>query len=189
MGRSRVKVALLGNVRADLQRFAARSKLWHFALAFGLQALIVYRLGRWLQCGRHPLWRVLKAPLTPVHWLAELLVRWAYDIRLDVSAEIGPGLYIGHLGGIVVRDCQLGANCSIHQRVRIEPLPGGTSGPAIGDRVWIGSHAQVLGPVRIHAGATVAAGSVVIQDVPASCLVIGSPARVVRWDYDNSSLL
>lgn len=51
---------------------------------------------------------------------------------------------------------------------------------SIGDRVWVGARAMILKGVTIGEGAVVAAGSVVVGDVPAGALVAGNPARVVR---------
>ena len=60
-------------------------------------------------------------------------------------------------------------------RPRTRPL-------TIGDHVWIGTGAMVLGGVTIGDGAVVAAGSVVTKDVPGKVIVAGNPARVVRED-------
>jgi serine acetyltransferase len=61
--------------------------------------------------------------------------------------------------------------------------------PGHGDRVWIGAHTTIIGPLRIAEQATIGAGSVVVNDVPAGCLATGRPLRVVRRDYDNSAFL
>ena len=156
----------------------------------GLQVLGAYRFGQWLRRRRHPL---LRAGLMPLRWIVhaplhQILGR-AYGITLAASAEIGPGLYIGHGGGIDLRHCSLGAHCSIAQQTRIGPLPGAVEGPRIGNRVWIGAHARVLGPIVVADGATIAAGAHVARDVPPRALVAGNPARVVRWGYDNTVIL
>jgi serine O-acetyltransferase len=181
---------------ADIARY--RNELPHrevsvFALVLrraGLQVLGAYRLGQWLRRNHHP---ALRAGLTPLRWvvqvpLNELLGR-AYGVTLAATADIGGGLYIGHGGGIDLRHCSLGAHCSIAQQTKIGPLPGESRGPRIGNRVWIGAHAHVLGPVVVGDGATIAAGAHVGQDVPPRTLVAGNPARVVRWGYDNSVIL
>jgi serine O-acetyltransferase len=181
---------------ADIRRYQSdgtqghRSAMAVLLRRAGLQVLIAYRLGEWLRRAHNP---VSRAGLTLIRWavyvpLRELLGR-AYGITLDGSAEIGPGLYIGHGGGIELRRCSLGAHCSIAQQTKIGPLPGGWQGPRIGHRVWIGAHARVLGPIVVGDGATIAAGARVSRDVPPRCLVAGNPARVVRWDYDNSVIL
>ncbi len=103
-------------------------------------------------------------------------------------AEIGPGLQFYHFGGIRHRVCRVGADCVIHQEVRLEPGPDGGGGPMLGDRVWVGPHACVVGPLRVGAGAPVGAGAVVMEDVAPRTVVVGNPARVVRVGYDNTEL-
>ena len=65
-----------------------------------------------------------------------------------------------------------------------------SGGPVtIGDRVWVGANAIILGGVTIGDGAIVAAGALVRKDVPANAIVAGAPARVIRegveWDKDS----
>lgn len=184
----------MSGFRADLRRSGrdARSIL-RIVLAvkadYGLQALAAYRLGRWLRrrAARPAWWLVL-----PFGWalyaVARCYTRHALGIRLDLSADIGPGLYVGHFGGIVLRRCRLGANCSISQSCRIEP-DGTGAGPVLGDRVWVGAHARILGPVRIGDRSTISACAVVKRDIPDTTLCMGNPARVVLRNYDNSKVL
>ncbi len=159
------------------------------ASSYGLQALLAYRLGRWLLRARdkYYLW-----PLLPVGWLLYYLisryVRLAFDIRLELSADIGPGFYIGHFGAICVRRCRIGANCSIGHLTDIAAAGNGL-GPVIGDRVWIGAHAHIVGNYRVGSGATLSAGAAVRQDVPVAALYLGNPARVVMRNYDNGTFL
>jgi serine O-acetyltransferase len=155
---------------------------------FGLHAVVVYRFGRWLISGAtHPVHR-LRLVLFPLYWLLCAFVRIAYDVRLDLSADIGPGLRLWHFGGVQLSNCRLGECCTIHQRVRIKSN-GSAAGPSVGDRVWIGPHAQIVGAHRIGSGAIIGAGSVLGRDVPERAVVMGDPARVVANDYDNSALL
>jgi serine O-acetyltransferase len=160
-----------------------------FAYSYGLHALFAYRLGRWLlrARGRCYLW-----PLLPVCWpIYYLLSRFAwiaYDIRLELSADIGPGFYIGHFAAIRVRRCRIGANCSIAHLTTISAAADGR-GPLIGDRVWIGAHAQIVGPYRIGSDATIGAGTTIQSDIPEGVLCLGSPGRTVRRNYDNRRIL
>ena len=157
---------------------------------FGLQALLAYRLDSWLRSLRPVpfLWPLILV-LTPQVWILSVYVRLAYDIHLDNSADIGMGLYIGHFGGIHVQKCSIGSNCSIQQEVRIGPLQKGGKGPEIGNGVWIGTHAIIEGEVRIGDGATIGAGTVVKEDVPEGCLLMGNPARILKRNYDNSCIM
>jgi serine O-acetyltransferase len=185
---------MTGAFAADLRRCAdidqtRRTSMELLAVNYGLQALLAYRLGRWLRRAKHSpyLW-----PLLPPGWLLyyllSRLVRAVFDIQLELSADIGPGFYIGHFGAIRVRCCRIGTNCSIGRLTNIMPAVAGP-GPVIGDRVWIGAHAQIVGAHRIGTGATIAAGAVIQHNVPAGALSIGNPARTVMPNYDNRSIL
>jgi serine O-acetyltransferase len=179
---------------ADLRRFANLDQRggtpWRlFAYSYGLHALFAYRLGRWLlrARGRCYLWPLLPV-CWPIYYLLSRCVWVAYDIRLELSADIGPGFYIGHFGAIRVRRCRIGANCSIGQLTHIGAAADGP-GPVVGDRVWIGAHAQIIGPLRIGSDATVGAASVLQRDIPEGVLCLGNPARLVIRNYDNRRIL
>ena len=183
------------SVRADLLRAQGcawegpRRALHTLVNSYGLQALLVYRLGRWLRDARRRPGRWLLALLGWVPYrLLYALVRLAYDIQLETSADLGPGLLIHHFGGIRLRSCRLGANCVIHHEVQLEPAADCQDGPQLGDHVWVGPHARISGPIQVGNGATVGAGAVVLRDIPANALALGDPASVARLGYDNSAL-
>ncbi|HTN64985.1 MAG TPA: hypothetical protein VL051_02215, partial [Burkholderiaceae bacterium] len=76
----------------------------------GLQAVLVYRFGRWLK-GRHIALRLLGEPF---YFILNGLVKIVWGIELPRGATIGPGLYIGHFGGITISpDAVLGRNCNV----------------------------------------------------------------------------
>jgi len=183
--------AFLADVRRCATSGPARRTLWQlFWENYGLQALLAYRLGRWLlQAQRTCSWW----PVLPLGWSVYYLlvsyVRLAFDIRLELSADIGPGLYIGHFGGLHLHGCSIGANCSVAQLTKIGPAAEGASGPVIGERVWIGAHARIVGAYRIGPDTTVSAGAVVRADMPDRALCMGNPARVILRYYDNRSIL
>jgi serine O-acetyltransferase len=189
-------MSAMSDLRADVMRYRSDFLPSQVTVAglvarrVSLQVIVVYRLGRWAgaaRAGVSSLWR------RPVLWLIcaplQGIVRRAYGIHLDLASDIGPGFFIGHVGGIDVRRCSIGAQCSIAQQTRIGPSDPGAQGPVIGNRVWIGAHARILGPITIGCGATIAAGAHVSRDVPDHALVAGNPARVVKWFYDNSAIL
>jgi serine O-acetyltransferase len=185
---------MTGAFRADLRRCAdidqpRQASLELLAANPGLQALLAYRLGRWLRraAARYYLWLLLPFGWV-LYYLLSRFVRAVFDIRLELSADIGPGFYIGHFGAIRVRRCRIGAHCSIGRLTNI--MPGATGrGPVIGDRVWIGAHAQMVGAYHIGSGATIAAGTVVQRDVPEGVLYLGNPGRMVVPNYDNRRIL
>ena len=179
---------------ADLRRCLGdkQRSLWNVLAILsdnmGLQAVLVYRCGRWLRAARR---RVLLWPLLPVGWLlyamAAAWIRRAYGIRLSLRAEIGAGFWVGHFGGIEVVNCRLGEHCSVGQQTRVG-RGGDLQGPQIGNGVWIGAHARIVGPVRISDGATIAPGAHVTRNVPGRALVVGDPGRVV-FGYDNAPIM
>ncbi len=115
-------------------------------------------------------------------------VHWLLGIELDYQTDIGPGLCIRHGVGIVVhRDVVIGAGCTLRQAVTIgERIPGGRC-PVLGNRVETGAGAIILGGIRLGDGALVGAGSVVLQDVDAGCVVAGNPAKVLRSGSDRQT--
>ncbi|HEY6517066.1 MAG TPA: hypothetical protein VIY50_13060 [Steroidobacteraceae bacterium] len=181
-------------IRADLERYLAGSAMTARRAGSavvrypGLQALLVYRFGHLLLgCARRPWWWPLLPPAVFLYLLAVAAVRACYGIRIFQSAQIGAGCSILHFGGIEIANCRLGENCSVAQGTRIGSRSDG-SGPTIGDTVWIGAHARVIGPVLIGDGATIGPGSRVIKAVPERALVLGNPARIVFPAFDNSGI-
>jgi serine O-acetyltransferase len=143
-----------------------------------IPALAVYRFGRWL---REEAPARLRPFLQIPHSIAYEAVRHAFGICLAPHARIGPGLYIGHSGGIWVGgDAVIGAECNLSQGVTIGV--GGTARrgtPVVGDRVWIGPKATVVGPIEVGDGAVIGANSLVVSNVPQNGVAVGVPARVV----------
>ncbi len=104
-------------------------------------------------------------------------------IEIHPGATIGRRLVIDHGTGIVIGETtEIGDDVLIYQGVTL----GGTGKdvgkrhPTIGNRVMISAGSKVLGPITIGDGSRVAAGAVVLKDVPPNSTVVGVPARVVR---------
>lgn len=121
----------------------------------------------------------------PLRLIAFILFKWAEitsGISLPASARIGPGFYVGHFGGIFLHsDAVLGRNCSVGPGVMIGARGLGRKGvPVIGNNVYIGVGAKVLGSVQIGNNVRIGANTVVLSDVPDGATVVGSPARIVQ---------
>jgi serine O-acetyltransferase len=122
--------------------------------------------------------------------VARLLHRFAQakaGIDLSSGLRAGPGLLLVHGWGIVVnKDARIGSNVTLFNGVVIGrkdaiSLTGREiKYPVIGDDVWIGPHAIIIGGVRIGDGAIIGAGSIVTKDVPPRSMVVGNPARVIK---------
>jgi serine O-acetyltransferase len=129
---------------------------------------------------------------SPLLFVARLFHRWAQakaGMDLPSVLRAGPGLLFVHGWGIVVnRDVRIGSNVTLFNGVvigrkdTISSSGRETQYPVIGDDVWIGPHAIIIGGVRVGDGAVIGAGSVVTKDVPAHCSVVGNPARILRSD-------
>jgi serine O-acetyltransferase len=177
---------MLENFRADLKHFASLGDpgestsgvFRRMVLTQGVWAVAVYRFGRWVHTDAP---RAVALPLKLPYLVATKLIEMATGIRLPARAEIGPGLYIGHFGGIIVHaDTVMGENCSLSHGVTVGTRGGGRHEvPRIGDRVYIGAGAKVLGKVTIGHDARVGANAVVLDDVPPGATAVGVPARIL----------
>ena len=108
--------------------------------------------------------------------------RQCTGIEIHPGAVIGKRLFIDHGMGVVIGEtCEIGDDVIIYQGVTL----GGTGKekgkrhPTIGNNVLIGSGVKVLGPIRVEDDVRIGAGSVVLQDVPEGCTVVGVPGRIV----------
>ncbi|HEY9542237.1 serine O-acetyltransferase [Prevotella sp.] len=107
-------------------------------------------------------------------------------IQFYIGTEhVGGGLRFFHFTGIVsALSVRIGTNCSIHHGVTLGRVYAGPKAgcPTLGDNVMLFPGAKVVGKVTIGDGAVVATNAVVVDDVPAYCVVAGNPAKVVSTD-------
>lgn len=119
----------------------------------------------------------------PAGALAGRLARhvWKGVPGVDLSGTpIGPGLFISHGQCTILSAERIGANLQVHQGVTVGWDYSSTRRPIIGDGVFIGAGAKVLGAVTIGDGALIGANAVVVCDVPAGATAVGIPARVIE---------
>ncbi|MFL6447009.1 MAG: serine O-acetyltransferase [Bryobacteraceae bacterium] len=95
------------------------------------------------------------------------------------SPQIGPGFFMQHGYATSVGAYRIGKNCSVNQLVVIG-WTDRTRGPILGDNVSVKAGAKILGPITLGNNVTVGANAVVTKDVPANCVVVGVPARIIR---------
>jgi len=168
----------LGQVaRADLVAVLDRDPACHRYLQpllffKGYQAVQAYRVGHWL-------WG---AGRTDLAYFVQMRVSEVFGVDIHPAARIGRGVMIDHAHSIVIGETAVvGDNVSMLHSVTL----GGTGKqdgdrhPKIGDGVMIGAGAKILGNIHVGHCSRIAAGSVVLQDVPACSTVAGVPARVV----------
>jgi len=152
---------------------AARSRAEVFFLYSGFKAVRSHRKANW--CLRHNLKFLAR-------WISQRS-RHKTGIEIHPGATIGKGLFIDHGMGVVIGETTIiGDNCTIYQNVTL----GGTGKetgkrhPTLGNNVLVGSGAKVLGPFKVGDNARIAAGAVVLSEVPPNATAVGVPARVVR---------
>ena len=177
---------MLETLRSDLARYLSipgtpahpLKRLRQLAETQGVWAIAVFRFGQWAQRGApKPLRPLAKAGYLAAFKLTEITT----GICLPAQVRIGKGLYIGHFGGIFIHpDVTMGDNCSISQGGTIGERGGKSGSPQLGDGVYVGAGAKILGNVRIGDGAQIGANAVVVHDVPAGATAVGVPARVVK---------
>jgi serine O-acetyltransferase len=160
-------------------------KLRIFLESPGLQAVLVYRFGSWVQ--RTPHFAPFRYPLKLISYILHKLCIICWGIHIDVGAQIGGGLYIGHFGGVLIGPIQMGNDCNVAQQVTIGRRASSDTGvPIIGNCVWIGAGSIVFGGIRIGDGVTIGPLTVVGRNLPAKVMVMGNPMRLLRKNYDNS---
>ncbi|XOQ48351.1 MAG: serine O-acetyltransferase [Eubacteriales bacterium] len=152
---------------------AARSRLEVYFLYSGFKAVRAYRKAHWFY--KHNMKFIAR-------YLSQR-ARHKTGIEIHPGATIGKGLFIDHGMGVVIGETTIiGDNCTLYQGVTL----GGTGKdhgkrhPTLGNNVMVGAGAKVLGPFRVGDNARVAAGAVVLDEVPDNATAVGVPARVVR---------
>ena len=154
---------------------AATSSLEILLLYPGLKAIRAHRKAHWFY--QHNM-----------HFLARYISQKAArktNIEIHPGAAIGKRFFIDHGTGVVIGEtAEIGDDVTIYQGVTL----GGTGKdvgkrhPTVGSGVMIGAGAKVLGPFRIGDNAKIAAGSVVLHEIPENSTAVGSPAHVIKRD-------
>ncbi len=174
---------MISALRHDLRRCGQSSyqRVREVVYNPAMWAVFGYRLRHWVaETFPYPI-RWLLAPVTiPTQLTLDILTQ----VQLPAAAKIGPGLYLPHLGTIVIGSGSvIGQNCTIAHGVTIGHAGGrtrnGARNPIIGDRVYIGPGAIVIGPITIGNDALIGAGAVVVKSVPPRGVVAGNPARLL----------
>ena len=108
-------------------------------------------------------------------------------IWISPKADIGPGLFIGHYGGVIIGAVRIGENCNIGHGVTIGRGRPGEARPTLGDRVMVAAGAKLLGPVDLGDDVLVGANAVVTRSFGDRTVLAGDPVRVLShagsFDY------
>jgi len=164
-------MSLLADLKAKqalYSQYGARCSFAKAVLTDGTLANVLFRsqsaLTRW---GLAPL------ALVP-HWLNKLLNGCVIGVR----AQFGPGFVLIHPVGVVINSSTVGGrNVWVESGVVIGDNKG--LSPTLGDDIFVGSGAKIIGGVTLGSGARVGANAVVLHDVPPGVTVVGIPARAL----------
>ncbi len=169
------------SIRADLLRYRKNTGWKAFGYAYivypGFRVTFWYRLVHY--CHRSPKWRIFSKIGTL--WLLHQQHRTG--IELSHQTEIGPGVYIPHAGAIVINGkCKIGSNLYLSHDVLLGKAHAGPRQgvPTVGDDVYLGPGARLLGKLHVGDNAAIGANAVVLNDIPSDSFAVGAPAKVVK---------
>jgi serine O-acetyltransferase len=162
------------DIKAVLNRDPAARNGFEVLLCYpGIWALIMHKPAHWLY-------------LHNLKLIARLISQWTRfftGIEIHPGATIGQRCFIDHGMAVVIGEtAEIGNDVTIYQAVTL----GGTGKdtgkrhPTIGNNVVISSGAKVLGPFKVGDHSKIGAGSVVLEEVPPNCTVVGIPGKIVR---------
>ena len=137
------------------------------------RVILRYRLAHKLYLKGHYFW---------ARWISQRGARKT-GIEIHPGATIGKGLFIDHGSGVIIGETTvIGDNVTLYQGVTL----GGTGKeqgkrhPTLEDNVMVSAGAKILGSFTIGENSKIGAGSVVLEEVPPNCTVVGVPGRIVR---------
>ncbi|HLC42987.1 MAG TPA: serine O-acetyltransferase EpsC [Methylomirabilota bacterium] len=171
---------MLNTVREDIEAVKRNDPAAHGWLEVvlchtPLHAIMLHRVAHWLHA---------RLGLRLMAKLLAVFNRFWTGVEIHPGARIGRGFFLDHGAGVVIGEtATVGDDCVVFHNVTL----GGTGKyhgqrhPMVGDHVFIGTNAILLGPLRVGDHAKVGANAFVInRDVPAHATVVGTPARMVK---------
>lgn len=150
---------------ADMKRYGGKARLWNKRFHFYL---------RLAQCSKNRLLKLYFKYRT-------IVIGEKHGVELRPDSKIGKGLYLGHPYGITVnKGAIIGENCNLHKGVTIGQQNRGAlkGSPVIGNHVWIGINATVVGNITVGDDVLIAPNSYVNRDVPSHSVVFGNPCVI-----------
>ncbi|MCI9398555.1 MAG: serine O-acetyltransferase [Lachnospiraceae bacterium] len=170
-------MGFIKNIRNEIRVIQERDPAIHSSLEVFLypsfKVMLHYRIAHRLYQNGH---------FFLARWISQRAVRKT-GIEIHPGAVIGDNFFIDHGNGVIIGETAVvGNNVTLYQGVTL----GGTGKehgkrhPTIGDNVMISAGAKIIGSFKIGENSKIGAGSVVIEEVPPNCTVVGVPGRIVR---------
>ena len=172
-------MGIIGNVKEEIRLIRERDPAIHSSMEVFLypsfRAMLHYRVAHKLYLSGH---------YFLARWISQRAVRKT-GIEIHPGAKIGKGFFIDHGNGVIIGEtAEIGNNVTLYQGVTL----GGTGKeqgkrhPTVGDNVMISAGAKVLGSFTIGENSKIGAGSVMLEEVPPNCTMVGVPGRIVKMD-------
>ena len=172
-------MGVFSNIREEIRIVRERDPAIHSSMEVFLypsfKVMLHYRVAHKLYKNGHYFW---------ARWISQRAVRRT-GIEIHPGAQIGKGFFIDHGNGVIIGETTIiGDNVTLYQGVTL----GGTGKehgkrhPTIGNNVMISAGAKVLGSFTVGENSKIGAGSVVLEEVPPNCTVVGVPGRIVKRD-------
>lgn len=174
-----MRMGIISYVKEEIQVIKERDPAIKSSLEVFLypsfRVILRYRLAHKLYLKRH---------YFLARWISQRAARKT-GIEIHPGATIGKGLFIDHGSGVIIGETTIiGDNVTLYQGVTL----GGTGKeqgkrhPTLEDNVMVSAGAKILGSFTIGENSKIGAGSVVLEEVPPNCTVVGVPGRIVRMD-------
>ena len=168
-------------VKSDLHRCTGNSSFLSFV--FNLTFYPGFKYSFWMRtCSYLQSHMGFRFFLFPLAWIILQHLEYKLGISISYQTQIGSGFYIGHFGGIVVNQYAIiGKNCNLSHQVTLGKSNRGLRKgyPVIGDNVYIGPGAKIIGKVNIGNNVAIGANCVVTKDIPDNSVVVGIPGRII----------
>lgn len=113
------------------------------------------------------------------HMLIYSRLQYKYDTHIELNV-CGPGLWMPHLGGIIINCKSMGSNCSVSKGVVMGNKSGQSNRAIIGNNCYFTLGCKIIGKVKIGDNVIVAQNSVVVKDIPNNNVVSGIPAKTIK---------
>jgi serine O-acetyltransferase len=162
--------ASIANRKDDTRRRSGLIKTLRALGNLGVWPVLAYRFGHWSRSVRVPIWGTL------LRFIAFVFRQWAMiwtGVFIHPAAEIGPGVVIHTWFGVFVGTTRIGKNCTLASGVLISHATR-----SIGDNVYFGAGAKVIGDTKIGNNVVIMPNSLVMVDVKDDTTIAGVPARI-----------
>jgi serine O-acetyltransferase len=144
-------------------------------------AIINHRFGFWINSHFFGQKSIFKHFLKLFYFIGKYLSVCISKIDIDVSSEIGEGLFLSNRGNIILGVDRMGRNCTVDHNVTIGNDQNRLV-PTISDNVWIGSNSVIYGRITIGENTVITESSVLSKSLPGRVLAGGNPCRIIKND-------